>query len=208
MFFSWLRWPSAAGAGPGAPASSACRTWSASRSASEKTATVLMPSSRQARITRTAISPRLAMRTFEKGGVTSGNHNRHARTGQRDPSLFRGLRKHLEEQALHRRRVPVVRAGNPREESPLPVDQIRAGRPEHAVAHTGHLAAPIDEHGCDVATLGHGALHVGGIFTEADQPNLEPLALELLVETIDGRQLLPAIRSPRRPEEQQHHLAP
>src|SRR5262245_15434179 len=39
-------------------------TWSASRSASEKTATVRMPRSRQARITRTAISPRLATRTF------------------------------------------------------------------------------------------------------------------------------------------------
>jgi hypothetical protein len=30
-----------------------------------------MPSSRQARMTRTAISPRLAMRTFLKGEVTT-----------------------------------------------------------------------------------------------------------------------------------------
>src|SRR5215831_19351734 len=40
------------------------RTWSASRSASENTATDAMPCSRHARITRTAISPRFATRTF------------------------------------------------------------------------------------------------------------------------------------------------
>src|SRR5574341_1658901 len=45
-------------------ASSAKRTWSDSASAVECTATVEMPSSRHARITRRAISPRLAMRTF------------------------------------------------------------------------------------------------------------------------------------------------
>src|SRR3954454_2755563 len=44
--------------------SSAKRTWSDSRSASLYTATVETPSSRQARITRSAISPRLAIRTF------------------------------------------------------------------------------------------------------------------------------------------------
>ncbi len=45
-------------------ASSAKRTWSDSESAVEWTATVPMPSSLHARITRRAISPRLAMRTF------------------------------------------------------------------------------------------------------------------------------------------------
>src|SRR6185436_20973470 len=45
-------------------ASSAISTCGASRSASEKTATVAIPCSRQARITRTAISPRLAMSSF------------------------------------------------------------------------------------------------------------------------------------------------
>src|SRR5688572_16233178 len=44
--------------------SSAKRTCRLSRSASEYTATVWMPSSRHARITRSAISPRLAIRTF------------------------------------------------------------------------------------------------------------------------------------------------
>src|SRR6059058_5755899 len=45
-------------------ASSARRTWSASWSAVEKTATLARPSSRQARIARSAISPRFATRTF------------------------------------------------------------------------------------------------------------------------------------------------
>src|SRR4029079_4275582 len=44
--------------------SSAKRTCSASASAVECTATVRMPISRQARITRSAISPRLAINTF------------------------------------------------------------------------------------------------------------------------------------------------
>ena len=45
-------------------ASSANRTCSAWASAVEYTATVLSPISRQARMTRRAISPRFAMRTF------------------------------------------------------------------------------------------------------------------------------------------------
>ena len=44
--------------------SSASRTYLASRSASEWTTTVLMPSSRHARWMRSAISPRLAIRIF------------------------------------------------------------------------------------------------------------------------------------------------
>src|SRR3954470_17097751 len=59
-----LRYESRAGAGPMHTSSSAKRTCSDSRSASEYTATVCTPSSRQARMTRNAISPRLAMRTF------------------------------------------------------------------------------------------------------------------------------------------------
>ena len=45
-------------------ASSAKRTWRLSASAVEYTATVLMPISLQVRITRRAISPRLAIRIF------------------------------------------------------------------------------------------------------------------------------------------------
>src|SRR4249919_1165558 len=68
--------------------SSARRTYFASRSASECTTTVLMPSSRHARCTRSAISPRLAIRIlsnslsgFEAG--TSGDDE------QRLPELDR-----------------------------------------------------------------------------------------------------------------------
>ena len=53
-------------------ASSASRTNSASRSGSAYTATLPMPASLQARTTRTAISPRLATRTFCRG-LISGN---------------------------------------------------------------------------------------------------------------------------------------
>src|SRR3989475_6105482 len=48
-------------------ASSANRTWSELRSASEYTATVRIPSCLQAQMTRRAISPRLATRIFLNG---------------------------------------------------------------------------------------------------------------------------------------------
>src|SRR5918999_3725149 len=60
---STFRYDCVAGGGPIRNARSAISTWSASRSASEYTATVGMPSSRHVRITRTAISPRFATRT-------------------------------------------------------------------------------------------------------------------------------------------------
>src|SRR5689334_23952957 len=47
--------------------SAASATYLASRSASECTTTVLMPSSRHARCTRNAISPRLAIRILSNG---------------------------------------------------------------------------------------------------------------------------------------------
>src|SRR3954468_22970423 len=59
-----LRYESRAGAGPMQTSSSAKRTCSDSRSASLYTATVATPSSRHARMTRSAISPRFAIRTF------------------------------------------------------------------------------------------------------------------------------------------------
>src|SRR5918999_6297307 len=65
---STLRYEWRAGALPRASASSASRTCSASSSASEYTATVVRSSSRQARTTRRAISPRFAIRTFFMSG--------------------------------------------------------------------------------------------------------------------------------------------
>src|SRR5450631_2719101 len=55
--------------------SSASSTPSESRSASEWAMTVSMRISLQARMTRTAISPRLAMSTFLKTGMGSGHHH-------------------------------------------------------------------------------------------------------------------------------------
>src|SRR6266700_4480319 len=52
------------GVGPIITAWSASSTWRASRSASEYTATVWIPIRRAVRITRQAISPRLAIRIF------------------------------------------------------------------------------------------------------------------------------------------------
>src|SRR6476661_10493943 len=66
-----FRYESRAGAGPMHTSSSANRTCSDSRSASENTATVSTPSSRHARMMRSAISPRLAMSTFLNIGARS-----------------------------------------------------------------------------------------------------------------------------------------
>src|SRR5438105_12111480 len=60
--------------------SSANRTWRLSRSASLKTATVEISSSRQARMTRSAISPRFAMstlRNMEPGSAPGYGRPRH-----------------------------------------------------------------------------------------------------------------------------------
>src|SRR3954470_3116454 len=76
MMRGMLRYDSRAGAGPMHTSSSANRTCSDSRSASEYTATVWMPSSRQARITRSAISPRLAIRIFLNNGLVGLDYQR------------------------------------------------------------------------------------------------------------------------------------
>src|SRR5438128_6643250 len=65
--------------------SSAYRTCSASRSASECTATVFSPISLQARMTRRAISPRLAMRTLEIMELPVAGARWPERSGYRQP---------------------------------------------------------------------------------------------------------------------------
>src|SRR5579885_1982296 len=64
IMFGMFKYERGTGPGPTQNASYACRTCSDSRSASEKIATVCTPSSRQARLMRSAISPRLAINTF------------------------------------------------------------------------------------------------------------------------------------------------
>src|SRR5689334_4969945 len=67
MIFSIERYESPGVEPSSENASSASRTKSASRSGSAYTATLPIPASLQARMTRTAISPRLAIRTFCRG---------------------------------------------------------------------------------------------------------------------------------------------
>src|SRR5260221_9050989 len=71
--------------------SSAKRTCSASASTDECTATDLMPSSRQARITRSAISPRFAIRTFLYMGTLRGFPNPPVLAPRGEAALSSGL---------------------------------------------------------------------------------------------------------------------
>src|SRR5205814_9988985 len=93
--------------------SSASLTCMASASAVECTANVWMPSSRQARSTRSAISPRLAMRILSNIGLLD-HHQRFAKldrvavvdedvgnpTGARSGDLVHGLHRFDDEQSL------------------------------------------------------------------------------------------------------------
>src|SRR4051812_16685163 len=79
-----LRYESLACGGPMHTASSASLTWSECSSAVEYTATVEMPSSRQARITRSAISPRLAISTLRKSGLVTSDFDDKERFAELD----------------------------------------------------------------------------------------------------------------------------
>src|SRR5262245_25467413 len=84
-----LRYDSPAGAGPMQIAWSASLTYDALRSASENVTTDSMPSSLQARITRRAISPRLAIR-MRWNIQTSDSREalKHANNPKKPPSWF------------------------------------------------------------------------------------------------------------------------
>src|SRR5512136_1631011 len=81
MIAGMFRYESMLRGGPMHTASSANRTWRPLASASEYTATVLSPSSLHAHITRSAISPRLAIRTF----LNIGGGGRGALAGSGGP---------------------------------------------------------------------------------------------------------------------------
>src|SRR5258708_26717601 len=84
---STLRYDFAAGGGPISTASSAIRTASESASAVLWACTVRSPSSRAARIMRTAISPRLAMRSV-RIAISSNVENDQRVTGVNRPFVF------------------------------------------------------------------------------------------------------------------------
>src|SRR5574343_317285 len=93
-------------AGPIQTDSSANLTYLASRSASEWTTTVLMPSSRQARWTRRAISPRFAIRTFSNMMGCSADHEQRFALLDALADLHEGIgtrRRRTVEGADHRR---------------------------------------------------------------------------------------------------------
>src|SRR6267143_3432699 len=103
------------------------------------------------------------------------------------PSARLGERQQLLDELAGRRRVPVARAHDATEQAPLAVDEIRGRWSEDAVGLPGHVAALVKEHRRGVPALRDRALHEGRAFTEADQPHLEPLRLELAVDLVDGR---------------------
>src|SRR6267142_1498180 len=81
------------GGAPMQTSSPAKRTCSDSRSASEYTAPVSSPSSRHARMTRRAISPRLAMRTFLNTPGSAGVAGRAgSAVGEEDLPNHQGVR--------------------------------------------------------------------------------------------------------------------
>src|SRR5439155_332072 len=82
--------PPAAGAGPIGTVAAATRVCRAPRSASLATATGTMPSSRQARAMRTAISPRLAIRSRVMGRDGTGSHPEHAEARRLDRGVQAG----------------------------------------------------------------------------------------------------------------------
>src|SRR5262245_53495109 len=92
-------------------------------------------------------------------------------------------------------------------EAALPVDEVHGGRPEHSVDAPGDVPAGVQQDRRRVPALGHRAPDEGRVLAEAHEQDLEALGPQVVVQPVDGRQLLPAVGSPRGPEEQQHDLA-
>src|SRR5262245_16827678 len=150
-------------------------------------------------------------------------HGSASRPGRRPvPVLIIGLASRIEDGRRRRllrleqrvdelaagRGVPAARADYAPDELAAAVHEIHRGRPEHAVATAGHLTALVEQHRCGVAALLDRLPHEIGTLPEIDQDDLETLALQLARDLVDGRQLLPTVRSPGGPEEQHHDLAP
>src|SRR5215212_10500910 len=161
MILSMTRYESPGVVPPRANASSATRTCSASRSGSAYTATLVRPASLHARATRTAISPRLAIRTFctgvlprvrtasTAGGRTSAG-SAPPEVGDRQPALGELGAQRGQRQADDRRRVAVH---PPDERRAQPVEGEGAG-------HGQRLAG--GEVGLDLLRRGVGEVDDGG----------------------------------------------
>src|SRR6202521_2252517 len=81
------------------------------------------------------------------------------------------------------------------------------GQPPDAVDPPRHVTGGVQEDERGVPALLRRLLHELRTLAEGHEQDLEPLGLELPVQSVDGRQLLPAVGSPGRPEEEQDDLA-
>src|ERR671919_3058324 len=104
-------------------------------------------------------------------------------------------------------RAEVAAPDGAADEATLAVDEVDRRRAPDAVDAAGDVAALVEQDRCGVAALLHGATDQVGGLAKRDEQDLEPLALELTVQRVDGRQLLPAVRSPGGPVEEEHNLA-
>src|SRR5687767_1202401 len=218
-----LRYDSRLDAGPMQTSSSANRTCSDSRSASEYTATVWMPSSRQARMTRSAISPRLATRTFLtipvaalRGGVLLESaparvaRAGHALHAQRELARVR----RVEDRALVRDdalRVPVhqrlVEALHPVLDRAL-LDQVRD---VERLRHVADLVADrrrVDEHlgGGDAARL-VGARHEAERDDRLERAREREAHLGLLMRWIEREHAVDRLRRVGRVQRREDEVA-
>src|SRR3989338_7028974 len=123
-------------------------------------------------------------------------------------SCFRICLEQREDKRASRRARPAAWPDATPDELAASVDEVERGRAPDPVDLSGDLPALIEEDGGDVAPLLNGSLDQFRVLPEADHEHLEALALKVRVELVDGRQLLPAVRSPGGPEVEQDHLAP
>src|ERR671931_1736570 len=89
--------------------------------------------------------------------------------------------------------VPVARPDDAAAQPSTLVDEVHGGRAPYPIDTTGHVAALVEEDGRRVAALLHRALHRGRALAKAHEHHGEASRLEFVVESVDGRQLLPAI---------------
>jgi hypothetical protein len=71
----------------------------------------------------------------------------------------------------------------------------------------GDIPALVKQDRGDVAPLAHRPLDQVRILPEVNEQHLEAAALEFGIDPVDGRQLLPTVWSPGRPEKQHDNLA-
>jgi hypothetical protein len=124
------------------------------------------------------------------------------RGGQGEVSSTRARRR-LRAAGVLQSRAPWMRPTS----RALAIDQVRRGRTPDAVDPARHVTGGVQEDERGVPALLRRLLHEVRTLAEVHEQDLEPLGLELPVPPVDGRQLLPAVGSPGRPEEEQDDLA-